>query len=50
MCDYLKNNDISIKNGMDVNFVIHYIMYVLLEEVLGEERTFQVLCKLKKLV
>ena len=32
-CDYLKNNDISIKNGFDVNAVMRDMMSVLLEGV-----------------
>ena len=31
MHDYLKNNDISIKNGTDVNSVMRDMMSVLLE-------------------
>ncbi len=31
MRDYLKNNDISIKNGTDVNSVIRDMMSILLE-------------------
>jgi len=30
MCDYLKNNDISIKSGTDVNSVMRDMMSVLL--------------------
>ena len=37
MHDYLKNNDISIKNGTDVNSVMRDMMSVLLEGVLDEE-------------
>lgn len=37
MQDYLKNNDISIKNGTDVNSVMRDMMSVLLEGVLDEE-------------
>ncbi len=37
MHDYLKNNDISIKNGADVNLVMRDMMSVLLEGVLDEE-------------
>ena len=37
MRDYLKNNDISIKNGTDVNAVMRDMMSVLLEGVLDEE-------------
>ena len=37
MHDYLKNNDISIKNGSDVNSVMRDMMSVLLEGVLDEE-------------
>lgn len=37
MRDYLKNNDISIKSGTDVNFVMRDMMSVLLEGVLDEE-------------
>ena len=32
-CDYLKNNDISIKSGFDVNAVMRDMMSVLLEGV-----------------
>ena len=37
MQDYLKKNDISIKNGADVNSVMRDMMSVLLEGVLDEE-------------
>lgn len=37
MHDYLKNNDISIKSGTDVNSVMRDMMFVLLEGVLDEE-------------
>lgn len=37
MCDYMKNNDISIKSGTDVNSVMRDIMSVLLESTLDEE-------------
>ena len=37
MRDYLKNNDISIKNGTDVNVVMRDMMSVLLEGALDEE-------------
>ena len=37
MCDYLKNNDISIKSGADVNSVMRDMMSVLLEGALDEE-------------
>lgn len=37
MRDYLKSNDISIKNGTDVNSVMRDMMSVLLEGVLDEE-------------
>ena len=37
MQDYLKSNDISIKNGTDVNSVMRDMMSVLLEGVLEEE-------------
>ena len=37
MHDYLKNNDINIKNGTDVNSVMRDMMSVLLEGVLDEE-------------
>ena len=37
MRDYLKNNDISIKNGTDVNSVMRDMMSVLLEGALDEE-------------
>ena len=38
MHNYLKNNNISIKNGVDVNSVMHDMMSILLEGVLDEER------------
>ena len=37
MHDYLKNNDISIKNGTDVNSVMRDMMSVILEDVLDEK-------------
>ena len=37
MRDYLKNNDISIKNETDVNSVMSDMMSVLLEDALDEE-------------
>lgn len=37
MRDYLKNNDISIKSGTDVNSVMRDMMSVLLEGALDEE-------------
>lgn len=37
MRDYLKNNDISIKSGTDVNSIMHDMMSVLLKGVLNEE-------------
>ena len=37
MRDYLKNNDISIKNGTDVNSIMRDMMSVLLEGALDEE-------------
>ena len=37
MCDYLKNNDVSIKSGTDVNSIMRDMMSVLLEGVLDEE-------------
>ena len=37
MRDYLKNNDISIKSGTDVNSVMHDMISVLMEGVLDEE-------------
>lgn len=37
MRDYLKNNDISIKNGTDVNFIMRDLRSVLLEGVQDEE-------------
>ncbi len=37
MHDYLKENDINIKNGVDVNSVMRDMMSVLLEGVLDEE-------------
>ena len=37
MLDYLKNNDISIKDGTDVNSIMRDMMSVLLEGALDEE-------------
>ena len=37
MREYLKNNDITIKNGTDVNAVMRDMMSVLLEGALDEE-------------
>ena len=37
MHDYLKNNDISIKSGTDVNSIMRDMMAVLLEGALDEE-------------
>ena len=37
MRDYLKNNDVSIKSGTDVNSIMRDMMSVLLEDVLNEE-------------
>ena len=37
MRDYLKNNDISTKDGTDVNSIMHDMMSVLLEGTLDEE-------------
>ena len=37
MKDYLKNNDVQVKNGTDVNSVMRDMMSVLLEGVLDEE-------------
>ena len=37
MRDYLKNNDISIKDGADVNSIMRDMMSVLLEGTLDEE-------------
>lgn len=37
MCDYLKNNDISIKNGTDINSLMHDMMSVLLEGALDKK-------------
>ena len=37
MRDYLKNNDISIKDGTDVNRIMRDMMSVLLEGALDEE-------------
>lgn len=37
MRDYLKNNDISIKSGTDVNSVMRDMVFVLLEGALDEE-------------
>ena len=47
MRDYLKNNDISIKDGTDVNSIMRDMMSVILEGALDEEldeeiRIFQV--------
>ena len=38
MRDYLKNNDISIKDGTDVNGIMRDMMSVLLEGALDEEQ------------
>lgn len=37
MREYLKNNDISIKSGTDVNSIMRDMMSVLLEGTLDEE-------------
>ena len=37
MRSYLKDNDIRIKNGTDVNAVMRDMMSVILEDVLDEE-------------
>ena len=37
MLDYLKNNDISIKDGTDVNSIMRDMMSVILEGALDEE-------------
>ena len=37
MRDYLKNNDISMKDGTDVNSIVCDMMFVLLEGALDEE-------------
>ncbi len=37
MLDYLKSNDISIKDDADVNSIMHDMMSILLEGVLDEE-------------
>lgn len=37
MKDYLKKNDVQVKNGIDVNSVMRDMMSVLLEGVLDEE-------------
>ena len=37
MRDYLKNNDVSIKSGTDVNSIMRDMMSVLLEGALDEE-------------
>ncbi|PWJ47976.1 Transposase, Mutator family, partial [Faecalicatena contorta] len=37
MKDYLKNNDVKVKDGADVNSVMRDMMSVLLEGVLDEE-------------
>ena len=37
MRDYLKNNDINIKDGTDVNSIMRDMMSVLLEGALDEE-------------
>ena len=40
MRSYLKDNDISIKNGTDVNAVMRDMMSVILEDVLSEAFAF----------
>ena len=37
MRSYLKDNDISIKNGTDVNTIMRDMMSVILEDALDEE-------------
>lgn len=37
MREYLKNNDISIKDGTDVNIIMRNMMSVILEGALDEE-------------
>ena len=37
MRDYLKNNDISIKDGTDVNSIMCDMMFVILEGALDEK-------------
>ncbi len=37
MRSYLKDNDISIKNGTDVNAIMRDMMSVILEDALDEE-------------
>lgn len=37
MRDYLKNKDISIKSGFDVNYVLRDMMSTLLESALDQE-------------
>ena len=46
MRDYLKNNDISIKDGTDVNSIMRDMMSVLLEGALDEESVKRV-CQVK---
>ena len=41
MRDYLKNNDISIKDGTDVNSIMRDMMSVLLETALNELELFK---------
>lgn len=43
MRSYLKDNDISIKNGTDVNAVMRDMMSVILEDVLSFSMVFCVL-------
>ena len=43
MRDYLKNNDISIKDGTDVNSIMRDMMSVILEGALDEELVCMVL-------
>lgn len=44
MCSYLKENDISIKNGTDVNAVMCDMLSVILEDVLEEELDEELVC------
>ena len=37
VCEYLKNNDISIKNGIDVNTIMRDMISVILEGVFDVE-------------
>ena len=41
MLDYLKNNDISIKDGTDVNSIMRDMMSVLLEGIKCQDRMYK---------